>query len=98
MESVLGEHPAVGSVAVIVREDSPGDKRLVAYCVLRGGGSATGAELIAYLKSRLPEYMVSSWRSYSTNSRLIRAGKLDRGALPLPESTAGEGCRVRRDR
>src|SRR5207248_10245247 len=65
IEAVLGTHPAVQAAVVLAREDTPGDKRLVAYYVVE---PATGAKpevgrpdaevLRAYLTARLPEYMV----------------------------------------
>ncbi len=54
IESALREQDGVTEAAVIVREDNPGDKRLVAYVV----GTAPVADLKAALKDRLPEYMV----------------------------------------
>jgi aspartate racemase len=90
IECVLGEHPSVGAVVVIVREDVQGEKRLVAYCVLRGGESATGPELLAYLKTRLPDYMVPSSAVILASLPLNASGKVDRRALPPPEFPEAE--------
>ncbi len=59
--AVLRDAPTVRDAAVIVREDEPGEKRLVAYVVLREGRSAGAAEdLRDYLADKLPEYMMPS--------------------------------------
>src|SRR5262245_17994135 len=56
IESALLQHSAVKEAAVIARGDSEGEKRLIAYLV--SGGDATESELGAYLRQRLPDYMV----------------------------------------
>ena len=58
IETVLGGHPAVGQNAVIAREDTPGNKRLVAYVVARQGQSVSVPDLKAFIRAKLPEYMV----------------------------------------
>ncbi|MBL1110796.1 hypothetical protein JK361_40820, partial [Streptomyces sp. 5-8] len=60
VESVLTGHPHVAQVAVLVREDRPGDKRLVAYVVAAAGERERldPAELRRYAGERLPEFMV----------------------------------------
>src|SRR5678815_978336 len=57
IEAVLAGHPSVAEAVVVAREDRPGDRSLAGY--LRAAGAApTGAELRAFLKERLPDYMV----------------------------------------
>src|SRR5437764_14056686 len=60
IETVLAAHPSVGQAAVVVREEAPGGKRLVAYLAPAGAAVPDTAELKAYLARRLPEYMAPS--------------------------------------
>jgi amino acid adenylation domain-containing protein len=100
VESLLARHPAVRDVAVIAREDRPGDKRLCAYVVPAPGaatpaaGAATPAEdLRAYLKEQLPEYMVPSAFITLDALPLLPNGKVDRRALPAPDTARLEAGR-----
>jgi amino acid adenylation domain-containing protein len=83
IESALTQHPAVRQAAVVVREDIPGDKRLVAYLVSKGGDLDI-RELRGYLARFLPEYMVPSGFSILPALPLTSSGKVDRKALPAP--------------
>jgi amino acid adenylation domain-containing protein len=88
IEAALGARPEIAASAVIVREDAPGDRRLVAYLV--GSGLPGPAELRAYLKERLPEYMVPAAYVALEALPLTVNGKLDRRALPAPEASGLE--------
>src|SRR5579883_575155 len=83
IESLLRQHASVQDVVVVVREDSPGNKTLVAYVVTSGG--ATGDELRAYVKDKLPDYMVPSAFVLLDALPLTPNGKVDRRALPAPD-------------
>ncbi|MEZ7154951.1 amino acid adenylation domain-containing protein [Streptomyces sp. MAD19A] len=83
IETVLTTHPSVERCAAIVREDRPGDKRLVAYLV----GTAEAHELRKHMADTLPEYMVPSAFVPLDELPLTPNGKLDRTALPEPDFT-----------
>jgi len=86
IEATLQQHPAVKQVAVIAREDTPGDKRVVAYVEQRDGQPAIPAELRSFSKLRLPEYMVPSAFVVLESLPLTPSGKINRSALPIPGS------------
>jgi len=83
IEAVLKRHSAVREAVALVREDVPGDQRLVAYLVLKPGPAPTIAELRQFLKESLPEYMVPSAFIVLEQLPLTPNGKLDRKALVL---------------
>jgi len=87
IETVLGEHPLVREVAVIAREDAPGDKRIAAYIVARQGHAPDVSDLRNHLKRRLPDYMLPSVFVTLESMPLSETGKIDRESLPVPEQS-----------
>lgn len=90
IETALCAHTAIREAATVVREDSPGEKRLVAYVVLHAGHAVTSADLRAFLKDRLPEYMVPHVFVTLESLPLTSSGKVDRRSLPAPDRSRPE--------
>jgi amino acid adenylation domain-containing protein len=88
IETALGKHPAVHDAVVIVREDVPGDKRLVAYPVFKPGAAVPASELRLFLKQTLPDFMLPSAFVALDKIPLTHNVKIDRRALPAPGATA----------
>jgi amino acid adenylation domain-containing protein len=84
IETVLAEHSSVQRAAVVVREDTPGDQRLVAYVVPAHPHAGATDSLLALLRTRLPEYMIPSAIVVVDALPLTPNGKIDRKALPAP--------------
>ncbi|MEO5731116.1 MAG: alpha/beta fold hydrolase, partial [Byssovorax sp.] len=85
IEAALSRHPDVRACAVLVREDAPGDRRLVAY-VVPHATAATAPALREHLQQSLPAYMVPSAFVPMAALPLSPNGKLDRRALRPPEA------------
>jgi amino acid adenylation domain-containing protein len=83
IEAQLAEHPAVKQVVVVAREDEPGAKYLVAYLV---AGEVRVEELRELLLRSLPDYMVPATFVWLKELPLSPNGKIDRRALPKPET------------
>lgn len=90
IEAILTQHPAVKQGAVIVREDVPGDKRLVAYWTVKGDAVPTAQELRTFVKGHLPNYMVPSAFVQLDTMPLTPNGKIDRRSLPMPDAAASD--------
>ncbi|MBD2345780.1 non-ribosomal peptide synthetase [Anabaena subtropica] len=86
IENTLLKYPAVREVVVLAQEDKQGDQQLVAYIVCLSEQRPTINELRTYLKELLPEYMVPGVFIFLDTLPLLPNGKLDRRALPVPES------------
>ncbi|HEV2736583.1 MAG TPA: phosphopantetheine-binding protein, partial [Longimicrobiaceae bacterium] len=88
IEAALGSHPVVREAVVVVRDDVPGERRLVAYGVVEEGAEISVGELRAHLSARLPEYMIPAAYVVLPALPLSANGKVDRRALPAPEQAA----------
>jgi acyl-coenzyme A synthetase/AMP-(fatty) acid ligase/acyl carrier protein len=87
IEAALALHPALREVAVLAREDRPGDLRLVAYAVPHPGREAEAGDLRSFLKEHLPEHMVPALYLTLPALPLNGSGKVDRRALPAPDAS-----------
>lgn len=88
IEAAIAAHPGVRSCAVLLREDAPGEKDLVAYVVLEPGARVQPLELRDRLKQTLPDVMVPSHVVVLEALPLTRNGKVDRDALPAPQQAS----------
>ncbi|MGK7888718.1 MAG: amino acid adenylation domain-containing protein [Leptolyngbyaceae cyanobacterium] len=86
IETAIAQFNTVKTAVVIVREDQPGDKRLVAYVVPNTTQSLNPDTLRQQLKQQLPEYMVPSTVVEMETLPLNANGKVDRRALPKPQA------------
>jgi amino acid adenylation domain-containing protein len=89
IESVLLQHSAVRSAVVMAREDEPGVKRLAAYVVTSQPAPEVSI-LREHLKKKVPDYMVPAAFVFLEALPLTASGKVDRKALPVPESQRPE--------
>src|SRR3989440_2906162 len=87
IEAVLNQHPAVRECLVLLHEEAPGDKRLVAYVVAHSQQVVSGSELRSFLQAKLPQYMLPAAFVMLEAWPLSPNGKIDRRALPAPERT-----------
>jgi amino acid adenylation domain-containing protein len=90
IEAAIRRHPLVAEVVVVAREDTPGEKRLVAYLVARPETTLSISDLRDFLRRELPEYMAPAAYVALDALPLTENGKLDRQALPAPEGTSSE--------
>ncbi|MGA8113926.1 MAG: amino acid adenylation domain-containing protein [Actinocatenispora sp.] len=91
IEAVLAAHPAVTHAVVALREDTPGEKRLVGY-LTADGAAPTVSELREHLGRDLPAYMVPASFVVLDELPLAPTGKVDRSALPAPDADAVTGA------
>ena len=89
IEAALGRHQGVKQALVLARENEQGDKRLLGYVVAQGA-DLTGEQLREYLKQEVPDYMVPQAIAVVAKFPLTANGKIDRQALPEPQSAAAQ--------
>lgn len=89
IETILNDHENVREAAVIVREDTPGNQRLVAYVVLREPDN----HLRDFVKARVPDHMVPAAFVVLDKLPLTPNGKVDHAALPVPDQSSFESSK-----
>jgi len=94
IESALERHPAIRQAVVLYREDSLGDKRLVAYIVGHRDCSLIITEIRDFLKTYLPDYMIPTDLVKLEAMPLTPNGKIDRRGLPAAERSKLEDERI----
>jgi acyl-coenzyme A synthetase/AMP-(fatty) acid ligase len=90
IEAVLEQHTGVREAVAMVREDVPGDRRLVAYVVAGNGVEMNMADLRRHAQARLPDYMVPAACVLLEALPLTVNNKMDRGSLPMPDQVRPE--------
>ncbi|MCA9898612.1 MAG: LLM class flavin-dependent oxidoreductase [Ardenticatenaceae bacterium] len=90
IEALLNAQNGVREAVVTAREDTPGDKRLVAYVIMQPGQKLDGAALKEALRADLPEFMVPATYVPMTSFPLTPNKKTDRKALPAPDKVLVE--------
>jgi aryl carrier-like protein len=84
IEAVLADHPAVREAVVVMREETPGSKQLIAYVAPEASGRVLPATLRSFLQRQLPGYMVPAAFVWLDTLPLTPNGKVNRHALPAP--------------
>ncbi|MFF7793120.1 non-ribosomal peptide synthase/polyketide synthase [Streptomyces sp. NPDC007991] len=91
IEARLAAHPDIVRAAVLTRETGPGDKQLVGYVLPEAGASSGPDDWKNWIAEALPPYMVPACLVALDAFPLTSNGKLDRAALPVPQTGAGTG-------
>jgi acyl carrier protein len=89
IESILSQHSSVDKCVAAVREDQPGDVRLIAYVVAQNAAEIDAANLRSHLRAKLPAHMVPQQFIELTKLPLTPARKVDRKNLPAPTGDTG---------
>jgi amino acid adenylation domain-containing protein len=95
VESCLDQYPPIQHRIVVAREDSPGDKRLVAYVVMKPQQKLDRWALRQFLEAQLPAFMIPSAIVELPELPKNANGKIDRSALPLPSDVSSEATAQR---
>ncbi|HIP72468.1 MAG TPA: non-ribosomal peptide synthetase, partial [Anaerolineae bacterium] len=90
IEAILAEHPDVRQAAAIVREDTPGKKRLAAYVLPEEDTAVSPPDLRQFLSQTLPAYMIPAAFVILDEMPLTPNGKVNRKALPAPDPSRPE--------
>lgn len=90
IEHQLRRHPAVKDAVVLARGPRDGERKLVAYLLVRPGAEPTAHQIRAHVAEELPEYMVPSFVTCLEEFPATANGKLDRDALPWPLPAPGK--------
>ena len=90
IETLLAQHPAILQTTVTVREDIPGDRRLVAYCVVDLDAPPKINQLRDFIAQKVPNYMVPATFVMLCALPINPNGKIDQRALPAPDYTREE--------
>ncbi|WP_460443833.1 amino acid adenylation domain-containing protein [Amycolatopsis cihanbeyliensis] len=93
IETVLTQHPDVRACAVVVREDRPGERRLVGYVIPTDDANLDPVAVRDYLAGELPDHMVPTALVPLDRLPLSPSGKLDRTALPAPDANPATPAR-----
>jgi acyl carrier protein len=93
IESVLMQFAGIRQSVADVKASQSGDKRLIAYLVMESGAEPALVDLRAFLKTKLPEYMVPATFMVLEKLPVSPNGKLNRSALPLPDDARPELAR-----
>jgi amino acid adenylation domain-containing protein len=91
IETVMARAEGVNECFVLVREDRPGDQRLVAYVTMKPGAEFSAPVLRHFVRMHLPEYMVPVAVVRMDKFPVSAVGKVDRKALPVPDPQAAAG-------
>lgn len=84
IEKAITSHPEVRSAVALAYEETPGDKRLVAYVVAKPNANLTPGDIRQFIKASLPPYMVPAAYIFVDGIPVTTNGKVDRSALPKP--------------
>jgi amino acid adenylation domain-containing protein len=87
IEAVLSQHSAIRECMVVAHKNKNNEKQLVAYLALKAAQIVPVNELRSFLKSKLPEYMIPAAFVFLESFPLAPNGKVDRHALPPPDTS-----------
>ncbi|ACU97091.1 non-ribosomal peptide synthetase [Saccharomonospora viridis] len=93
IESALTRRPDIRAAAVVVREDRPGERRLVGYVIPRVGAGLDTDRIREDLARELPDHLVPAALVVLDRLPLSPSGKLDQAALPAPSAGSGAPAR-----